>query len=331
VSSNEALLEVKNLRTAFQLEEGTIFAVDDVSFSVNRGQTLGIVGESGCGKSVTALSVMRLIQSPPGEIVSGQIFFNGQDLLKKSEAEMRKIRGKDIAMIFQEPMTSLNPVFTIGEQISEAIELHHPKMSDDEVEKKTVDILKLVGIPEAEKRVKEYPHQLSGGMRQRVMIAMALSCDPKLLIADEPTTALDVTIQAQILDLMKKLQKEFNAGLIMITHDLGVVAETCDHVAVMYAGKVVEYGTAEDIFYRPQHHYTKGLLNSVPHFESGSKKARLATIPGLVPSLSKLPKGCRFQDRCSAVTDVCRNQEPKLQDVAQGHTVACYHPTGIKG
>lgn len=324
------LLEVKNLRTAFDIEAGRLFAVDNVSFSVDRGETLGIVGESGCGKSVTSLSVMGLVPNPPGEVVSGEILFEGEDLLKYSDEQMRKIRGNDIAMIFQEPMTSLNPVFTIGNQIGEAISVHNPEFDKTQVLEKTIEILNLVGIPEAAQRTKDYPHQLSGGMRQRVMIAMALSCTPKLLIADEPTTALDVTIQAQILDLMAKLQKEFNAGMIMITHDLGVVAETCDNVAVMYAGKVVEYGSVDDIFYRPQHHYTKGLLNSVPYFKSHERKETLDTIPGMVPNILDLPPGCRFQDRCEACTEECRKEEPVLKSVKGEHKAACFHPVNEK-
>ncbi len=319
------LLEVKNLRTKFTTDEGRFYAVDDVSFSVKSGRTLGIVGESGCGKSVTSLSIMRLIQSP-GTIESGEIFFNGQDLLKVSEDKMRKIRGNEIAMIFQEPMTSLNPVYTIGNQIDEAIRNHLPELSTDQVKDRTIEILKKVGIPAPEQRYHEYPHQLSGGMRQRVMIAMAVSCNPQLLIADEPTTALDVTIQAQILDLMRKLQKDFNMGMILITHDLGVVAETCQDVIVMYAGRVVEQGTVEDIFYRPKHHYTKGLLESIPHFESGKKLQELKTIPGLVPSLLNLPKGCRFQDRCPAVQNDCRQIDPRLENLRGTHKVACHHP-----
>ena len=323
------LLEVRNLKTGFRTDDGHFLAVDDVSFKVEAGKTIGIVGESGCGKSVTSLSIMRLIPNPPGKIEGGEILFNGKNLLQLSDEEMRKIRGNDIAMIFQEPMTSLNPVFTIGNQIGEAIELHQSHLSKAQVREKTIEMLQLVGIPEAGKRVDDYPHQLSGGMRQRVMIAMALSCNPKLLIADEPTTALDVTIQAQILDLIRKLQKEFNASMILITHDLGVVAETCDDVAVMYAGKIVEYGTAEDIFYRPKHRYTQGLLNSIPHFETGHRRERLETIPGLVPSMFKLPKGCRFQDRCKFVQDDCRAQEPKLgaqQGPSGKHVAACFHP-----
>jgi oligopeptide/dipeptide ABC transporter ATP-binding protein len=325
------LLEVKNLKTGFKTDEGEFLAVDDVSFQLEKGKTLGIVGESGCGKSVTSLSIMRLIPTPPGKIVGGEINFydkNGKarNLLKVSEEEMRKIRGNDIAMIFQEPMTSLNPVFTIGNQIAEAIELHQKGLNAKQVREKTVEMLRLVGIPEPDKRVDEYPHQLSGGMRQRVMIAMALSCNPELLIADEPTTALDVTIQAQVLDLIRKLQKEFGASMILITHDLGVVAETCDDVVVMYAGKVIEYGTVEDIFYRPKHQYTKGLLNSIPHFETGHRRERLETIAGLVPSMFNLPKGCRFSERCPAVQDDCRVKQPELTHFEGKHSAACIHP-----
>ncbi len=319
------LLEVKNLRTQFRTDDSEFFAVDDVSFSVKPGQTLGIVGESGCGKSVTSLSIMRLIQSP-GKIVSGEILLNGQDLLKISEKEMMKKRGSEMAMIFQEPMTSLNPVYTIGNQIDEAIAIHQPELTASQVHERTVEMLKKVGIPAPEKRYFEYPHQLSGGMRQRVMIAMAMSCNPKLLIADEPTTALDVTIQAQILDLMRNLQKDFNMGMILITHDLGVVAEMCQEVVVMYAGRVVEQGRVEDIFYRPKHPYTKGLLESIPHFETGAKLKQLKTIPGLVPSLMNLPKGCRFQERCSYTQQDCRAQDPRLENLRGIHKVACHHP-----
>lgn len=321
-----AILEVKNLKTAFRTEDGEFLAVDDVSFRLEKGKNLGIVGESGCGKSVTSLSIMRLIPQPPGRIVGGEILFDGQDLLSLSEDEMRKIRGNDIAMIFQEPMTSLNPVFTIGNQISEAIALHQKELSSRQVREKAISMLKLVNIPEPEKRIDEYPHQLSGGMRQRVMIAMALSCNPQLLIADEPTTALDVTIQAQILDLVRKLQNEFGASMVLITHDLGVVAETCDDVAVMYAGKIVEYGSVEDIFYRPKHQYTKGLLDSVPHFETGQRRERLQTIKGLVPSLLDLPKGCRFSSRCHAVQEDCKLKQPDLLPFGGKHVAACIHP-----
>lgn len=321
------LLEVKNLKTQFKTDDGSFFAVDDVSFKLESGRTLGIVGESGCGKSVTSLSIMRLIQ-PPGKIISGEITFEGKNLLKVTDAEMRKIRGKEIAMIFQEPMTSLNPVFTIGNQIDEVIALHHSDLTSEQVRTRTVEMLKTVGIPLPEQRYHEYPHQLSGGMRQRVMIAMAMSCNPKLLIADEPTTALDVTIQAQILDLMRKLQKDFSTGMILITHDLGVVAEMCSDVLVMYAGKVVEYGSVEDIFYRPKHPYTKGLLDSIPHFETGQRLQRLNTIAGLVPSLLSLPKGCRFQERCSFTKDNCKTLEPEL--TSEPHKVRCFYPLEAK-
>lgn len=319
------LLEVKNLKTQFTTEDGSFFAVDDVSFSVKTGRSLGIVGESGCGKSVTSLSVMGLIQNP-GKITQGEITFDGRNLLKISSDEMRSIRGNEMAMIFQEPMTSLNPVFTIGNQIDEAISTHQPNLSQAQIKERTLEMLKKVGIPAAEKRYFEYPHQLSGGMRQRVMIAMAMSCNPKLLIADEPTTALDVTIQAQILDLIRKLQKDFNMGLILITHDLGVVAEMCHDVIVMYAGRVIEQGTVEEIFYRPKHPYTRGLLDSIPHFETGKKLSELKTIPGLVPSLMKLPKGCRFAERCRFVQQDCRDVDPRLENLRGHHKVACHHP-----
>ncbi len=328
------MLQVRNLKTSFSNDEGTFFAVDDISFSVAAGKTLGIVGESGCGKSVSSLSIMRLIQAP-GKIVSGEVLFDSQDLLKKSDEEMRKIRGNDIAMIFQEPMSSLNPVYTCGNQIEEVVRLHQKDLNRQQVRERAIDMLKKVGIPSPEKRFDEYPHQLSGGMRQRVMIAMAMSCNPRLLIADEPTTALDVTIQAQILDLMRKLQKEFNAGMILITHDLGIVAEMCHDIAIMYAGKIIEYGTAEDIFYRPQHPYTKGLLDSIPHFETGKKMARLNTIPGLVPSLTNLPKGCRFYDRCTKAQNNCSIELPQLTTAndsqSPAHQVACYHPLLFSG
>jgi peptide/nickel transport system ATP-binding protein len=323
------VLEVKNLRTAFRVEGGQLIAVDDVSFQVMPGQTIGIVGESGCGKSVTSLSIMGLIPNPPGRIIGGEINYKGKNLLSLTPAEMRKIRGNEISMIFQEPMTSLNPVFTIGNQIMETIILHQ-KLSKADAKVKAIEMLRLVGIPAPERRVDDYPHQLSGGMRQRVMIAMALSCNPSVLIADEPTTALDVTIQAQILELIKGLREKMNMAVVLITHDLGVVAETCNYVVVMYAGKVVEQGTAEDIFFRPAHPYTRGLLNSIPS-ESGNgaerKKGRLETIPGLVPSLLNLPKGCRFMDRCKrAKPETCSKAEPPLDPVGAGHKAACYFP-----
>src|SRR3954471_11206103 len=302
------LLEVEDLRTYFHTEEGVVRAVDDLTFRLEQGRTLGIVGESGSGKSVTSLSIMRLLSSN-ARIEAGRIALLGRDLVKLPEHEMQSIRGRDISMIFQEPMTSLNPVFTVGAQIMEAIILHQ-KVSKAAARTKTIELLREVGIPKPEQRVDSYPHQMSGGQKQRVMIAMALSCNPKLLIADEPTTALDVTIQAQILDLIRKLQKDFGASMILITHDLGVVAETCDDVAVMYAGKIIEFGSVEDIFYRPKHRYTKGLLNSIPHFETGHRRDRLETIAGLVPSPLNLPKGCRFADRCPAVGDDCRAADP---------------------
>lgn len=328
---SQPILEIKNLKTSFRTEDGTFNAVDDVSFTVKAGQTVGVVGESGCGKSVTALSIMRLIPDPPGKIVGGEILFKGKNLLNLSMGEMRKIRGNEISMIFQEPMTSLNPVFTIGDQIMESIVLHQ-KASKAEAKKKAIDMLRLVGIPAPESRVDDYPHQLSGGMRQRVMIAMALSCNPSLLIADEPTTALDVTIQAQILELIKDLREKLGMAVMLITHDLGVVAETCDYVVVMYAGKVIEHGTAQDIFLRPSHPYTKGLLNSIPSYSAGTvgKKGRLETIPGLVPSLLKLPKGCRFQDRCFKKSDVCMHNEPVLKEIGTGHMVSCFSPVEAK-
>lgn len=321
---SDILLEVKNLRTKYKTDDGVIYPVDDVSFRVKKGQTLGIVGESGCGKSQTALSIMRLIQKP-GLVESGEVIFKGESLLNKSDSEMRTILGNKMAMIFQEPMTSLNPVFTVGNQVEESIRLHKKELSPAQVKERALEMLRLVGIPAPERRFDEYPHQLSGGMRQRVMIAMAMSCNPQLLIADEPTTALDVTIQAQILDLMRKVQKEFDAGMILITHDLGVVAEMCQDVLVMYAGKIVEYGTVEDIFYRPRHPYTRGLLKSIPHFETGSRMQTLQTIPGLVPSLYSLPQGCRFQERCSYATGECQQKEPQLQNLRGIHKVSCFH------
>lgn len=325
---SDILLEVKNLRTKYTTEDGVLYPVDGVNFRVKKGQTLGIVGESGCGKSQTALSVMRLIQKP-GVIESGEVIFKDENLLNKSDEQMREILGNQMAMIFQEPMTSLNPVFTVGDQVEESIRLHKKDLSKQQVKERAIEMLRLVGIPAPEKRYSEYPHQLSGGMRQRVMIAMAMSCNPQLLIADEPTTALDVTIQAQILDLMRKVQKEFGAGMILITHDLGVVAEMCQDVLVMYAGQVIEYGTVEDIFYRPKHPYTRGLLNSIPHFETGSRLKKLETIPGLVPNLLKLPKGCRFQDRCALASDLCRNQNPVLENLRGTHRVACFHHESV--
>jgi oligopeptide/dipeptide ABC transporter ATP-binding protein len=318
------LIQVKNLQTSFFTPEGEVRAIDGVSFEIEEGKTLGLVGESGCGKSVTSLSIMRLIPSPPGKVVGGEILYRGRDLLKLGKEEMRKIRGNEISMIFQEPMTSLNPVFTVGNQIGEAIRLHQG-LGHRETRKKTIEMLRLVKIADPESRVDAYPHQLSGGMRQRVMIAMALSCNPSLLIADEPTTALDVTIQAQILELMKELQERIRMALLLITHDLGVVAEQADHVAIMYAGKIVERANTTAIFARPLHPYTVGLLNSLPG-TGAKKKKRLNAIPGVVPSPLDLPSGCRFRDRCPKAAGICAGEEPELIEVEPGHKVACYFP-----
>lgn len=315
------LLEVSGLKTYFYTEDGVVPAVDGVDFSLDKGETLGIVGESGCGKSVTSLSIMRLVPSPPGKIVSGQILFKGEDLVKKSEAGMRKIRGNDISMIFQEPMTSLNPVFTIGNQITEVIELHQG-LSKQQAINKAIEMLKLVGIPSAEQRINEYPHQLSGGMRQRVMIAMALACNPELLIADEPTTALDVTIQAQILELMKDLKKKLGTAIILITHDLGVVAEMAENVLVMYAGKVVEYADVKSLFKDPKHPYTIGLLGSIPRLDVVKKK--LHVIKGVVPNPFEMPEGCRFNPRCDYAKDICRQKEPPLKELEGNRQVRCW-------
>jgi peptide/nickel transport system ATP-binding protein/oligopeptide transport system ATP-binding protein len=314
------LIDIRNLKTHFFTDDGVVKAVDGVNFSIYRGKTLGVVGESGCGKSVTALSVMRLI-SPPGRIVEGEILFDGKNLATLPEPEMRKIRGRDISMIFQEPMTSLNPVFTIGYQIAEAVMLHLHK-SKSEAREHTIKMLDKVRIPSAATRVDEYPHQMSGGMRQRVMIAMALACNPKLLIADEPSTALDVTIQAQILDLMRDLQKEFGMSIMMITHDLGVVAELADHVAVMYASKVVEYATVKDLFASPMHPYTQGLFRSRPSLAT-KKGDRLNVIAGSVPNPLNFPTGCKFHPRCPLAVEKCKTVEPALRELRPGHWVAC--------
>ncbi|MFA4916932.1 MAG: ABC transporter ATP-binding protein [Syntrophales bacterium] len=316
------LLEVKNLSTHFETKEGTIRAVDGVDLVVNEGDTLGVVGESGCGKTVLALSIMRLVPTPPGRIVSGNIMFDGIDLLRLKEKEMQKMRGKVISMIFQEPMTSLNPVLRIGEQIVEVIR-RHQDFSKEESLYRAVEMLQLVGIPSPERRIRDYPHQLSGGMRQRVMIAIALSCNPRLMLADEPTTALDVTIQAQIIDLINNLKKQVGTSVVMITHDLGVIAEATQCVAVMYAGKVVEYGQVEDIFSLPLHPYTVGLMESIPKIDRGAD-SRLTAIPGVVPDLHNLPRGCRFLDRCSYVMKTCTEEEPELKEETPGHSVRCW-------
>jgi peptide/nickel transport system ATP-binding protein len=321
----ERLLDVKNLKTHFFTDEGVVRAVDGVDLYIEKGETLGVVGESGCGKSVTALSIMKLIPQPPGRIVEGEINYNGTDLVTLPANRMRKIRGKEISMIFQEPMTSLNPVFTCGEQIAEAIRLHEG-LGRREAMAKTVDMLKLVHIPNAERRVKEYPHQLSGGMRQRIMIAMALSCNPNLLIADEPTTALDVTIQAQILDLLNELKTKLRMAVMLITHDMGVIAETAQRVVVMYAAKVAEEAPVADLFKEPLHPYTQGLLRSIPRIDlAATARPRLETIPGTVPTLrGEIAPGCRFAPRCPFVKSVCTEKDPVLKEVKPGHKVSCW-------
>ncbi|HEY8611892.1 MAG TPA: ABC transporter ATP-binding protein [Roseomonas sp.] len=319
------LLDVRNLQTHFRTPDGVNRAVDGLSFHVNAGETVAIVGESGCGKSVTSMSILRLIQEPPGKI-AGEVLFQGKDLLKLPEREMRAIRGNDVSMIFQEPMTSLNPVLTVGRQIGETLRLHQG-LDKQQAEQKSIEMLKLVGIPAPERRVREYPHQLSGGMRQRVMIAMALACNPKLLIADEPTTALDVTIQAQILDLMRDLKHRVGAAIVLITHDLGVVAEVAERVIVMYAGRKVEEGRVGDLFNDPKHPYTQGLLGAVPKLGSSltGEETRLAEIPGLVPSLKERIDGCVFASRCPKVTDLCRAVAPALEPKAPNHVAACHY------
>ena len=319
----ETLLKVVELATHFSTEEGIVKAVDDVSFEVNEGEILGIVGESGCGKSITSLSILRLIPQPQGKIVSGKILFNGKNLLDLPESEMRQIRGNKISLISQDPMTSLNPVLTVGDQIMEAIILHQ-KADKKTAREKAIKMLEAVGIPSASERVDEYPHQFSGGMRQRVIIAMALSCQPSLLIADEPTTALDVTIQAQILDLMTEIKEKRNAAIILITHDLGVVAEMCDRVAIMYAGKIVEYTDVNTIFNAPMHPYTIGLLESIPRLHED--QARLKPIKGQPPSLVNLPPGCSFVPRCAYNKPVCKEHVPPLISVSPGHEVRCHFP-----
>jgi peptide/nickel transport system ATP-binding protein/oligopeptide transport system ATP-binding protein len=322
------LIEIKGLKVFFHTDDGVMPAVNGVDFVIEREKTLGLVGESGCGKSVTAMSIMGLVQSPPGKVEAGEILYHRNseivDLTKldPTSAEMRSIRGNEIAFIFQEPMTSLNPVLTIGNQIVETIRLHQ-KLNKKEARRKTIQVLKAVGIPSPETRIDEYPHQLSGGMRQRAMIAMALSCNPSLLIADEPTTALDVTIQAQVLKLMNRLRKEFKTSILFITHDLGVIAQMADDVAVMYLGKVVEYGQVRDIFHDPRHPYTKGLMRSIPSLEA-NKEVRLETIEGVVPDLYDLPKGCGFEPRCGMSLDICKEKAPDLEEASPGHKAACW-------
>ncbi len=318
----DKLLEVKNLRTYFFTDEGVVPAVDGIDFYIKPGESLGVVGESGCGKSVTSLSVMRLISSPPGKIMeNSEIIFDGKNITELHEKEMRSIRGNEISMIFQEPMTSLNPVIKIGDQIGEVLMLHQ-KMSKVKAREKAVEMLKLVNIPGSEKIVGEYPHSLSGGMRQRVMIAMAIACNPKLLIADEPTTALDVTVQAQILDLMKELKTKINSSVMLITHNLGVVAETCQRIIVMYAGKIVEEGSVYEIFEDPKHPYTQGLLKSMPSL--GEKQERLESIQGVVPNPLNMPKGCRFAPRCSRTMNICKVSEPEITVLGEERNVRCF-------
>ena len=320
----EVLLEVRDLHTQFFTERGRAPAVDGVSFTLEKGRTLGIVGESGSGKSVTSLSILRLLQEPAGRITGGEILFHGRDLVKLSEKEMQEIRGKHISMVFQEPMTALNPVYTIGDQIMEVYMIRQG-MKKKEAREKTIEMLRTVGIPSPETRIRSYPHQLSGGMRQRVVIAIALACNPELLIADEPTTALDVTIQAQILDLMKRLQRQLGTALIMITHDLGIIYEIADDVAVMYCGQIVEKGTVEQVFHHLLHPYTEGLLNSIPRL--ADDRDELNTITGMVPSLYELPSGCRYHPRCPYATALCRETAPELIEVEPGHSCRCLRYT----
>ena len=319
--STTPILSVRNLKTYFYIERGTALAVDDVSFDIPAGKTLAIVGESGCGKSITALSLLRLVPDPPGEIVGGKIIFDGQDILELSNKEMRAIRGNDVSMIFQEPMTSLNPVFRVGDQIGSILRLHQG-LSKEEAHNASIDLLTQVGIPAPESRVNDYPHQMSGGMRQRVMIAMALACNPKVLIADEPTTALDVTIQAQILDLLRTLQQERGMAILLITHDLGVVAEMADEVAIMYAGKIIERAPVQSLFEEKAHPYTQGLFNSLPNLEALSD--RLETIRGQVPAATDFPTGCRFHPRCPKAMQVCRESVPTTCSIGDQHEVSCW-------
>ncbi len=324
MSAVEPLISVRNLRIEFNTERGVVRAIDDVSFDILPGETLGVVGESGCGKSVTSLAILGLIPSPPGRIVSGSIRLQGRELVGLPEAEYRKVRGREISMIFQEPMTALNPVFTVGSQMVDVL-VRHKQLTRRQARQVAIDMLAKVGIPSPEKRIDEYPHQLSGGMRQRVMIAMALSCGPKLLLADEPTTALDVTTQAQVMEEIVQLQEEFGTAVVLVTHDLGVVAETCQRAVVMYCGKVIEEAEIETLFHHPKHPYTRGLMDSIPRIRD-EKKAELPTIPGTVPDLLHLPKGCRFVDRCFQAQERCCQGEPALERQADGSQVACFFP-----
>ena len=313
------LLDIRNLSVAFDTDSGKVYAVNNLSLRIGRKETLGLVGETGAGKTTTALAVMKLIQSPPGKITSGEIILEGQDLMRVPEKDMFNIRGNKISMIFQDPMTSLNPVMTVGEQISEVIELHQ-KLSKDELRKKTEEMLEVVGI--RKERINDYPHQFSGGMKQRVVIAMALACNPELIIADEPTTALDVTIQAQVLELMKNLKEKYDTSMILITHDLGVVAEICDYVSVIYAGSIVEYASVKDMYETPGHPYTKGLFNSIPSLDEDVES--LTTIKGNPPDPSALPSGCRFHPRCDKCMEICKHTNPEFQEVSPGHFIACH-------
>ena len=313
------LLDIRNLSVAFDTDSGKVYAVNNLSLKIGRKETLGLVGETGAGKTTTALAVMKLIQSPPGKITSGEIILEGQDLMRVPEKDMFNIRGNKISMIFQDPMTSLNPVMTVGEQISEVIELHQ-KLSKDELRKKTEEMLEVVGI--RKERINDYPHQFSGGMKQRVVIAMALACNPELIIADEPTTALDVTIQAQVLELMKNLKEKYDTSMILITHDLGVVAEICDYLSVIYAGSIVEYASVKDMYETPGHPYTKGLFNSIPSLDEDVES--LTTIKGNPPDPSALPSGCRFHPRCDKCMEICKHTNPEFQEVSPGHFIACH-------
>jgi oligopeptide transport system ATP-binding protein len=328
--ADRPLLEVKNLKTHFFTPDGVVKAVNGLSYTLDDGESLGLVGESGCGKSVSALSLMRLIPTPPGRIVEGEVILDGRDLLKLSDEDIRRVRGNDVAMIFQDPMTSLNPVLTVGRQISEALELHK-NMNRSQARERTIELLELVGIPSARSRVDDYPHQFSGGMRQRVMIAMALSCEPRILLADEPTTALDVTIQAQILDLIKRLRSELGMAVVLITHDLGVVAGIADKICVMYSGYIVESAPAGELFANPRHPYTLGLLRSIPRIDE-PRREKLIPIEGLPPDLIDAPPGCPFQPRCVYAVDRCREENPSLEPVSRGHLIACWvDVTGGKG